>query len=160
MCLLTSIIITYQKIINFDVVHFRVLIYRIDQFPLTLTPAQCIVRASVFGRHQFFGTSEHYRKAHGSLLFGGSRGAHWKLWCLSISVLKRIENCNSLICIHTNVLQHVLWKYVKLQNLYFFKFFKCSPFCSDLLFLTNVPKNYTWTFSINSFQNCNAIWML
>ena len=28
------------------------------------------VRAPVFGRHQFFGTSEHYRKAHGSLLSG------------------------------------------------------------------------------------------
>ena len=28
------------------------------------------VRAPVFGRFQFFGTSEHYRKAHGSLLSG------------------------------------------------------------------------------------------
>ena len=28
------------------------------------------VRAPVFGRHQFFGTSEYYRKAHGSLLSG------------------------------------------------------------------------------------------
>ena len=28
------------------------------------------VRAPVFGRHRFFGTSEHYRKAHGSLLSG------------------------------------------------------------------------------------------
>ena len=28
----------------------------------------CTVRAPVFGRHQFFGTSEHYGKAHGSLL--------------------------------------------------------------------------------------------
>ena len=28
------------------------------------------VRAPVFGRHQFFDTSEHYRKAHGSLLSG------------------------------------------------------------------------------------------
>ena len=28
------------------------------------------VRAPVFGRHQFFGTSEHYGKAHGSLLSG------------------------------------------------------------------------------------------
>ena len=28
------------------------------------------VRAPVFGRHQFFGTSEHYRKAHGNLLSG------------------------------------------------------------------------------------------
>ena len=27
----------------------------------------CTVRAPVFGRHQFFGTSEHYGKAHGSL---------------------------------------------------------------------------------------------
>ena len=27
------------------------------------------VRAPVFGRHQFFGTSKHYGKAHGSLLF-------------------------------------------------------------------------------------------
>ena len=28
----------------------------------------CTVRAPVFGRHQFFGTSEHYVKAHESLL--------------------------------------------------------------------------------------------
>ena len=27
-------------------------------------------KAPVFGRHQFFGTSEHYGKAHGSLLSG------------------------------------------------------------------------------------------
>ena len=31
---------------------------------------QCTVRAPVFGRHHFFGTSEHYGKAHGSLLSG------------------------------------------------------------------------------------------
>ena len=30
----------------------------------------CTVRAPVFRRHQFFGTSEHYGKAHGSLLSG------------------------------------------------------------------------------------------
>ena len=30
----------------------------------------CTIRAPVFGRHQFFGTSEHYRKAHGSLSSG------------------------------------------------------------------------------------------
>ena len=30
----------------------------------------CTVRAPVLGRHQFFGTSEHYGKAHGSLLSG------------------------------------------------------------------------------------------
>ena len=30
----------------------------------------CTVRTPVFGRHQFFGTSEHYGKAHGSLLSG------------------------------------------------------------------------------------------
>ena len=30
----------------------------------------CTVRAPVFGRYQFFGTSEHYGKAHGSLLSG------------------------------------------------------------------------------------------
>ena len=30
----------------------------------------CTVRAPVFGRHQFFGTSEHYGKAHGILLSG------------------------------------------------------------------------------------------
>ena len=30
----------------------------------------CTVRAPVFDRHQFFGTSEHYGKAHGSLLSG------------------------------------------------------------------------------------------
>ena len=31
---------------------------------------QCTVRAPVFGRHHFFGTSEHYGKACGSLLSG------------------------------------------------------------------------------------------
>ena len=30
----------------------------------------CTIRAPVFGWHQFFGTSEHYGKAHGSLLYG------------------------------------------------------------------------------------------
>ena len=30
----------------------------------------CTVRAPEFGRHQFFGTSEHYAKSHGSLLSG------------------------------------------------------------------------------------------
>ena len=30
----------------------------------------CTIRAPVFGRHQFFGTSEHYGKAHGNLLSG------------------------------------------------------------------------------------------
>ena len=30
----------------------------------------CTVRTPVFGRHQFFGTSEHYGKTHGSLLSG------------------------------------------------------------------------------------------
>ena len=30
----------------------------------------CTVRAPVFARHQFFGTSEHYGEAHGSLLSG------------------------------------------------------------------------------------------
>ena len=37
---------------------------------LFFTPFDCTVRAPVFGRHQFFGTSEHYGKAHGSLLSG------------------------------------------------------------------------------------------
>ena len=32
--------------------------------------SDCTVTAPVFGRHQFFGTSEHYGKAHGSLLSG------------------------------------------------------------------------------------------
>ena len=35
----------------------------------TLRTGQSTVRAPVFGRHQFFGTSEHYGKAHGSLLY-------------------------------------------------------------------------------------------
>ena len=34
----------------------------------TISP--CTIRAPVFGRHHFFGTSEHYGKAHGSLLSG------------------------------------------------------------------------------------------
>ena len=36
----------------------------------TLHSTRHTVRAPVFGRHQFFGTSEHYGKAHGSLLSG------------------------------------------------------------------------------------------
>ena len=36
----------------------------------TLNSLQYTVRAPVFGRHQFFGTSEHYGKAHGSVLSG------------------------------------------------------------------------------------------
>ena len=36
----------------------------------TLNSLQYTVRVPVFGRHQFFGTSEHYGKAHGSLLSG------------------------------------------------------------------------------------------
>ena len=36
----------------------------------TRNEERCTVRAPVFGRHQFFGTSEHYGKAHGSLLSG------------------------------------------------------------------------------------------
>ena len=39
--------------------------------PLFLIPGSApAVRAPVFGRHQFFGPSEHYGKAHGSLLSG------------------------------------------------------------------------------------------
>ena len=34
------------------------------------SPLYSTVRAPVFGRHQFFGTSEHYGKAHGILLSG------------------------------------------------------------------------------------------
>ena len=34
------------------------------------TKVSSTIRAPVYGRHQFFGTSEHYGKAHGSLLSG------------------------------------------------------------------------------------------
>ena len=37
---------------------------------LPCTSILCTVRAPVFGRHHFFVTWEHYRKAHGSLLSG------------------------------------------------------------------------------------------
>ena len=37
------------------------------------------VRAPVFGRHQFFGTSEYYWKAHGSLLSGWKNSLHCML---------------------------------------------------------------------------------
>ena len=39
-------------------------------FALNIKCFICTARAPVFGRHQFFGTSEHYGKAHGSLLSG------------------------------------------------------------------------------------------
>ena len=42
--------------------------FELHLFLLQLLP--CPVRAPVFGAHQFFGTSEHYGKAHGSLLSG------------------------------------------------------------------------------------------
>ena len=44
----------------------------ISQNGSTVFVYQCTVtvRAPVFGRHQFFGTSEHYGKAHRSLLSG------------------------------------------------------------------------------------------
>ena len=45
----------------------------------TLRAVNCTVRAPVFGRHQFFGTSEHYGNTHGSL---------WTLWM----------NCNCTAC--------------------------------------------------------------
>ena len=38
------------------------------------------VRAPVFGRHQFFGTSEHYGKAHGSLLSGWMNYNYTACW--------------------------------------------------------------------------------
>ena len=38
------------------------------------------VRAPVFGRHQFFGTSEHCRKAHGSLLSGWMNFNYTAYW--------------------------------------------------------------------------------
>ena len=40
-------------------------LWRRFEFAITCTK---ILRAPVFGRHQFFGTSEHYGKAHGRLL--------------------------------------------------------------------------------------------
>ena len=40
----------------------------------------CTVRAPVFGRHQFFGTSEHYGKAHESLLSGWTN-YNYTAWC-------------------------------------------------------------------------------
>ena len=52
---------------------FKYILSAIVSLKSLLEPAvtpTCTVRAPVFGRHQFFGTSEHYGKAHGSLLSG------------------------------------------------------------------------------------------
>ena len=40
------------------------------EYVVRLKLSTCTVRAPVFDRHQFFGNSEHYEKAHGSLLSG------------------------------------------------------------------------------------------
>ena len=40
----------------------------VSGFHLNVELHTCTVRAPVFGRYQFFGTSEHYGKTHGSLL--------------------------------------------------------------------------------------------
>ena len=45
-------------------------LFELCEFDLRRVTCNCTVRAPVFGRHQFFGTSEHYGKAHGSLLSG------------------------------------------------------------------------------------------
>ena len=61
---------------NFDKYH-NFIYYRINiklmfhrEFMSRCSHAASTVRAPVFGRHQFFGTSEHYGKAHGSFLSG------------------------------------------------------------------------------------------
>ena len=51
------------------IAHARV--YYLNSFMVEYSNGQIgTVRAPVFGRHQFFGTSEHYGKAHESLLSG------------------------------------------------------------------------------------------
>ena len=81
------------------------------------------VRATVFGRHQFFGTSEHYRKAHGSLLSGWMNYNYiaccWFPTSSNISILPsqfwqiRFESC-WLHCSKCRIL--VLLRYRKHQD--------------------------------------------
>ena len=61
-------LITWIQIVLITLCPNNSLILHIQEFRSISWPST--VRAPVFGRHQFFGTSEHYRKAHGSLLFG------------------------------------------------------------------------------------------
>ena len=60
--------IKFDKYHNFIYykINIKLMVHR--QFISTCSHAAGTVRAPVFGRHQFFGTSEHYGKAHGSLL--------------------------------------------------------------------------------------------
>ena len=66
--------VSFQGKLNFT---FGIGIYRLPS-PHYSSPVwqECLkiiwstIRAPVFGRHQFFGTSKQYRKAHGSLLSG------------------------------------------------------------------------------------------
>ena len=60
------------------------------------------VRAPVFGRHQFFGTSEHYGKAHGSLLSGWMNYNYTACWWFPTS--------SNILILPITVLTNQVWK--------------------------------------------------
>ena len=88
------------------------------------------VRAPVFGRHQFFGTSEHYGNAHGSLLSGWMNYNYtaccWFPTSSNILILPsqfwqiRFESC-WLHCLKCRVLV-LLWYIIKLHTVFPFAF--------------------------------------
>ena len=67
LCFLFALI-TWIQIVLITLCPNNSLILHIQEFRSISWPST--VRAPVFGRHQVFGTSEHYGKAHGSLLSG------------------------------------------------------------------------------------------
>ena len=72
-----------------------------------------MIRAPVFGRHQFFGTSEHYGKAHGSLLSGWMN--YIKLHCmLLVSYIPQYFNTS--ITVLTNLVWKLLIALFKVPN--------------------------------------------
>ena len=110
----------------------------------------CTVRAPVFGRHQLFGTSEHYGKTHGSLLSG------WMNY--NYTSCRWFPTSSNIVITSITILTNQVWKLlialfkvlntgvftVSLiscaSNNYFF-FFLLLP--SPFLFLCLLPNSYS-----------------
>ena len=65
-----------QELLTIHMPHTKWIKHTIENYVILFQYSELVlnelttVRAPVFGRHQFFGTSEHYGKTHGSLLSG------------------------------------------------------------------------------------------
>ena len=114
------------------------------------------VRAPVFGRHQFFGTSEHYGKAHGSLLSGWMdynytaccwfptssnilihpsqfwqiRFESYWLHCSKCRILVLLRYSESTVCAWTNYgpIHKIPIRSISIQ-MYMFIWTNCGPIC-------------------------------